>query len=130
MKSKTPLVIMEQTIMILVFALAAAVCMRVFVYSDKLSRQNEQRDNAIIMAQNAAEMLKYSGGKAESPTYYDRNWQSVSEQKNAAYRLEIIHTENEAHLLWAATIKVSRSDSTTLFELPVAGQRWEVSANG
>ena len=130
MKNKTPLVIMEQTIMILVFAFAAAICMQVFVYSDKLSRLNQQRDNAIIMAQNTAEMLKYSGGEAETPIYYDQNWQPVSEQENAAYQLEIIHTKNENHLLWTATIKVSRSDNTMLFELPVAGQRWEVSVDG
>jgi len=130
MKNKTPLVIMEQTIMILVFALAAAVCMRVFVYSDKLSHQNEQRDNAIIMAQNTAEMLKYSGGEAESPIYYDQNWQPVSEQKDAVYKLEIIHTENEDPLLWTATIKINHSDNTVLVELPVAGQRWEVRQYG
>ena len=130
MKNKTPLVIMEQTIMILVFALAAAVCMQVFVYSDKLTRLNQQRDNAVITAQNTAEMLKYSGGEAEFSIYYDQNWQPVSEQKNAVYQLEIIHTENEDPLLWKAIIKISRSDNTMLFELPVAGQRWEVPADG
>jgi len=130
MKNKTPLVIMEQTVMILVFAFAAAVCMQIFVCSDKLTRHNQQRDNAIIMAQNTAEMLKCSGGEAETPIYYDQNWQPVSGQKNAAYQLEIIHTENEDPLLWTAIVKISRSDNELLFELPVAGQRWEVSAVG
>jgi len=130
MKNKTPLVIMEQTVMILVFAFAAAVCMQVFVYSDKLSHHNQQRDNAVTVAQNTAEMLKYSGGEAEYTIYYDLNWQPVSEQENAAYRLETIYTESDNPKLWAAEIKVYGSDNELLFELPVAGQRWEVSAVG
>ena len=130
MKNKTPLVIMEQTVMILVFAFAAAICMQVFVYSDKLSRLNQQRDNAIIMAQNTAEMLKSSGGEAEYTIYYDLNWQPVSEQENAAYRLETIYTESDNSKLWAADIKVYGSGNDLLFELPVAGQRWEVREDG
>ena len=130
MKNKTPLVIMEQTVMILVFAFAAAVCMQVFVYSDKLSNHNQQRDNAVIVAQNAAEMLKYSGGESGDTLYYDLNWQPVSEQENAAYRLETIYNESDDPNLWTVAIKVYGSGNDLLFELPVAGQRWEVPAYG
>ena len=34
MRSKTPLALMEQMVMVLVFALAAALCLQVFVVSD------------------------------------------------------------------------------------------------
>lgn len=34
MRSKAPLVLMEQLVMVLVFALAAALCVQVFVLSD------------------------------------------------------------------------------------------------
>lgn len=37
-RSKAPLALMEQIIMILVFALASAVCLQAFVYADRLSR--------------------------------------------------------------------------------------------
>ena len=46
---------MEQIVMLLVFALAAAVCLRVFVLSGNLSRQGEIRGNAVTAVQNAAE---------------------------------------------------------------------------
>ena len=44
MRSKAPLVMMEQMVMLLVFALAAALCLQAFVKSDQLSQQGEVRD--------------------------------------------------------------------------------------
>ena len=58
MRSKAPLVLMEQLVMVLVFALAAALCVQVFVLSDQTSRSHEARDRAVVAAQNAAENLK------------------------------------------------------------------------
>ena len=60
-RSKTPLALMEQMVMVLVFALAAALCVQVFVLSDRTSRYGEARDRALLEAQSAAEALK-SGG--------------------------------------------------------------------
>ena len=40
MKSKAPLALMEQMVMLLVFALAAALCLQAFVQSDRLSRES------------------------------------------------------------------------------------------
>lgn len=60
MKSKAPLVLMEQLVMVLVFALSAAVCLQVFALSGGLSRTCEARDRAVVIAQNAAETLKGS----------------------------------------------------------------------
>ena len=40
-RSKAPLALMEQIIMILVFALAAAVCLQAFVYANGLSTRGE-----------------------------------------------------------------------------------------
>ena len=62
MRSKAPLVLMEQLVMVLVFALAAALCVQVFVLSDQTSRSYEARDRAVVAAQNAAEQLKGCGG--------------------------------------------------------------------
>jgi Tfp pilus assembly protein PilV len=58
MKSKATLFLMEQLVMLLVFALAAVLCMSVFVRSDRISEEIKQRDEAVILASNAAEMLK------------------------------------------------------------------------
>ena len=61
-RSKAPLALMEQIIMILVFAQAAAVCLQAFVYSNKLSVKGERENNAVSHAQEVAEYCKmYSG---------------------------------------------------------------------
>ena len=41
MRSKAPLILMEQMVMLLVFALAAALCLQAFVKSDSLSSRSE-----------------------------------------------------------------------------------------
>lgn len=65
-RSKAPLALMEQIIMILVFALAAAVCLQAFVYSNNLSVKGERENNAVSHAQEVAEYCKmYSGNLDE-----------------------------------------------------------------
>lgn len=65
MKNRTSLVLMEQLIMVLVFALAAALCLNFFVKADHISRETARRDEAILMAQNSAQVLKACAGDAE-----------------------------------------------------------------
>ena len=65
MKSKSPLVMLEQLIMLLVFALAAAMCLQAFALADSQSKTTIARDAAIIEVQQAAEVIKYCGGDME-----------------------------------------------------------------
>ena len=58
MKSKAPLLLMEQMVMLLVFALAAALCLQAFVKSG----DSEDRDRAAALCQNAAEAVRHSRG--------------------------------------------------------------------
>ena len=62
MKHKSSLLLMEQLIMLLVFALAAVLCLQIFIKADTLSRETEGQDRAVVLAQNAAALLKASGG--------------------------------------------------------------------
>lgn len=62
MKGKTALTLIEQSIMLLVLALAAALCLQAFVWADAHSRQNTARDQALIRLQSAAEVLKANNG--------------------------------------------------------------------
>jgi len=58
MKNKTSLMLMELLVMILVFALAGAICLKVFARSHEISETTLCRDRAVQVAQNAAETLK------------------------------------------------------------------------
>ena len=62
MRSKSPLALMEQVIMVLVFALAAALCLQVFAFSNQASRRNAAIDRAVTLCQTAAETLNAAGG--------------------------------------------------------------------
>jgi len=61
-KSKAPLALMEQLIMILVFALAAAICIQAFVYADRLSKSGERKEMAFLHMQEVAENCKAKAG--------------------------------------------------------------------
>lgn len=92
MKSKAPLLLMEQMVMLVVFALAAALCVQAFVRSDAASARNEARDEAVVLCQNAAETIRHSGGNFNEAAeklglefgqgstmfrYYDENWEPL-----------------------------------------------------
>ena len=62
MRSRVPLVLIEQTLLLLVFALAAVLCLEVFVWCEKASSLSAEKDWAAVEAQTAAEILKSTGG--------------------------------------------------------------------
>ena len=64
MKNKASLLLMEQLVMILVFSLAAALCLQAFAKAAEISGETARTDRAVVLAQNAAELLKASGGEA------------------------------------------------------------------
>jgi hypothetical protein len=136
MRSKAPLALMEQLVMVLVFALAAALCVQVFVLSDQTSRRNEARDRAVLAAQNLAEALKGGdvstylsemqgsvNGNSGVIVFYDADWQCVTAgADNIAYYAQSQYVETPTDWLWQAEISVCQADGTVLFSIPVAGQ--------
>lgn len=140
MRSKAPLALMEQAIMVLVFALAAALCLQAFVWSDRTSRQNQDRDQAMLLAQSAAEALKQAGGDmahAQAQTaerlegqvsqgmlyaFFDGEGRPAS-QEAAVYRLNAQGEPTQIPGLWQAQVWVTREvDGMMLAQLPVAWQ--------
>lgn len=121
MKSKTPLVLMEQLIMVLVFALAAAVCLRLFAVSEQISRKNEAISQAVLIAQNAAEQLKSSQGDPEAAAQI-----LLPDSDEWEYRLEIREEETSINGMGSARILVYGRDGKKaeelLFEIPTAWQ--------
>lgn len=140
MKSKTPLALMEQLAMVLVFALAAAVCLQVFVLADRISRTCQARDQAVTAAQSAAETLKGYHGDYERAAqrlggmlddqrwllYYDENWQQT--EADAAYRMTVTPASSGQTLLGMADIAVYNERGESLFELSVAWQEVDDNA--
>lgn len=127
MKSKTTLALIEQLIMVLVFALAAALCLRLFVAADARSDRRAEIDHAVLAAQTAAEQLKQQHGDADAMgrKVFDSEWNDISEGENAAYYLRVSEETTEYDCLWKANISVCTADGIELFSLPVSGQRSE-----
>ena len=135
MRSKAPLVLMEQMVMILVFALAAALCVQVFVLSDQTSRNNEARAQALTAAQSAAETLKHYDGDYETAAqklggswnggvwefFCDEDW-NVTGNTNAAYHVRVTPVDSGHALLGNAEIAVCTTAGEQLCSLPVAWQ--------
>ena len=65
MKSKVTLQLMEQLVMLLVFSLAAALCLQCFAAAAAIRRETALRDRAVLLAQNGAEAVKAAAGDPE-----------------------------------------------------------------
>lgn len=135
MRSKAPLVLIEQIIMLLVFSIAAAICVRAFVYADQLSLEKELRDQAIIKAQTVAETYKYYSGNAENAlndiggiiennkwiTYWDGRW-NICDDSQSQYKIVVTNEKNNVKGLGTAELKVFSIDGKQIIILPVAWQ--------
>jgi hypothetical protein len=125
---------MEQAIMLLVFALAAALCLRAFVWADVQSAQSAAQDHALLQAQNAAETLKSCGGDLSAAAQrwggawdgmtwtiqYDNDWAQT--EQAGAFTLRVTPEESGLDYLGAAHFQVERADGQILTELRVCWQ--------
>ncbi len=137
MRSKAPLVLMEQIVMVLVFALTAALCLRMFVLADRLSVKYAASDRAVLEAQNAAEWMKQGRlsdyleeyravGESEAwLILFDEDWEVTGQIEKAEYFLQILQVECGQDALWKAEVLVLAGEEE-LFRLTVAGQKTEV----
>ena len=134
MKSKAPLSLMEQLIMLLVFALAAALCLQVFVLSGRVSRSCETKSNAVAAVQSAAEITKackgdteqleqFLGGSDIAGTWqlgYNKNWEQTAPSQ-AYYLVNIKPVPTENPVLGSAEVSAHSPDGT-LFSVTVSWQ--------
>jgi len=141
MRGKAPLALMEQMIMLLVFALAAALCLQAFAKSDELSKQGEERDRAAALCQTTAEVIRSCGGDPAQALSsaaekldcryeqgllwadYDGDWNRATD---GAYRLTAQGVPNDTPGLHTVCVAVDRRGET-LFEITVAWQGEDIT---
>ena len=125
---------MEQMCMILIFALAAAICLQGFAKAHQISHTQQQKDQAVMAVQNAAEALKHTQGdlaetaeilrgsckETAAAVFYNENWQPVA-QENSVFTLHIDLLTSDSPLLGSASVRVLTGE-TVLFELTVSWQ--------
>ena len=121
MKNKASLLLMEQLVMILGFALAAAVCLRGFAYASQVSREICQQEEAVYLAQSTAEQLKASRELPER-TFYNEDLMPVREDESWCYCVQVTLLPSDLPGLGQAQIHVGSADTSQLFSLTVGWQ--------
>ena len=138
MKNKVTLVLIELAVMLTVFALAAALCLNAFVWSDEISKNCEAQERALLHAQNAAEILKTCkgdlikasellGGSSDGKSWYicyNEGWEQT--ETVSIYKLTAELLPQESNYLGSAQISVWDNEAC-LIELNAAWQ--EVAAD-
>lgn len=126
MKNRTPLVLMEQMIMVLVFALAAALCIGIFVQSGNTAKETKFRDDAVVLAQNGTEVIKACGGDLEDTARVLKGTCTEKEVvvQSEGYTMVITPVESDTPGLAQAEICVSM-DGILIFTLRTGWQEME-----
>lgn len=134
-KSRAPLVLMEQLVMVLVFALAAAVCIQSFVMTGIRSKKLVQKDHAMMVCESLAEIVKAchgdknkilseTGGSLQEDRIqvsYDENWNRVP-REDAVY-MAVFQLQDTKSLCHRGTITVTAQENEdVLFSLDIAWQ--------
>lgn len=129
-KNKSGVFLMELIIVVLFVSLALTVCVKVFVSGEKLSKKSYALTNAVIQAQNAANLIKNNFGDLEvlekyygldksedNPTvYFDDKFEECSENDNYTYKMIIEQTKEES--LIVSNIKLlSINEDESVYEL-------------
>ena len=135
MKNKSPLFLMEQLSMILVFALAAALCLQGFSLAARSSRRQESVSYAATQVQTAAEFLKSTHGDYEQAAlyhggswngeqwtiHYDENWTPTSHSQTGTYTLTVVPIKTDQVLMGGSHLRMMQGEDI-LFEIQVAWQ--------
>jgi hypothetical protein len=132
-KSKSSLFLLELLIIIAFFAVASAVCIRLFARAHVVSVDSRDLNRAVIVAQSAAETFKAACGDQQAMArilggvigpgeeillYYDSGWHPVPEQHENGYAMRV-HTRLEGYLM-VADIGVFKAGGGEVFSLEAA----------
>lgn len=129
---KTSLFLMELLVSLAVFALAAALCVQCFVYAHLSAEETGQLDQAVILAENGAELIRAGGldlaqatlgggrpSHEELRCWYDESWQACGEAE-ASYTLSLTLVAAGPWLDEGASRVYHSHSGEEIFSLPVA----------
>lgn len=134
MKGKSALALMEQAIMLLILAVAAALCLQAFVWADANSKKSGNCDRAMVQLQSAAEILKayrgdmdaaagVFGGQTDENGWtvcWDENWEQTDAP--GMYWLSVTPESALTEYLGCADLVLKQEDGTALGSLQVCWQ--------
>lgn len=124
-RRKSTLFLVEQLIVIAVFALCAVACISILTASFFMARDSKDTANALIIAQNCAETLKAPGSSLSFGfmVYYDKDWKAIRTSESAAFVLTIsgdVSLHDGDSFFYDGTVAVNKINGESLVSLPVA----------
>jgi len=142
MRSRSTLFLIEQLIVIAVFAICAATCARILTTAYFNARDSKDLSNAILAAENGAEVFKATGGvpgrvaqmlggvtamvdgAPAAIIYYDKQW-TVCGEDDAFYRLLLVVGGPESGLpqLLSGDLTVEKLTGEEILAFPVMVRR-------
>lgn len=108
--SRSGLFMMEMLVVVFFFILCAGICIMVYVRANNMSQLGQDTHRGVNAAQSLAEYLQaygeeglaeYFDGQEKDGEYYfywDKDWQKVAEEKDAAYAASVSVTR-ENHMM-------------------------------
>jgi hypothetical protein len=133
-RSRSTLFLIEQLIVITIFALCASVCVKIFVASYIMANDARDMNRALVAAKNGAECFKaygdaekaaavLGGAASGGVVYYDAFWRACGEEK-ASYvlRLRTLGFESAASPL-ACELSVEKMTGEEIIGFTVAAKR-------
>lgn len=135
--ARPSLFLMELVVALLFFALAAAVCLRLFLAAWRISEDSQALSQATLLTQSAAECFKAAGGDLQGTaelfgapvsedvvtTFYDGSWRPSVAWK-AKYILTVRRTGEQGRLI-SGLVDVRGQGGVPVFSLEVSAWREE-----
>ena len=139
-RSKSTLFLMEQLIVVAVFAICAAACVRILVASYMMATDSRDMRNAIHVAESGAECYKAVAGDLEKTAgimggsvsdnngnyqatmFYDKSWQP-SDESAAAYALRLVSSAGASEPLSSTDLSVEKKTGEIILAFTVIARR-------
>lgn len=117
--SKSAIFLFELMIVILVFTIAAAVCVKIFVSAYSMSEESRALTMSATIAASAADVFKASNGGDDEASYFDEDWNPVMDEADAYYSVEIEDAGRTDQLLSATVNVYARGEGAPIYTLDV-----------
>lgn len=112
MKNKSSLALIELCIMLLVLALASALCLRIFAWAEQRAKENAARDLALVQMQSVAEKIKAAGNIEEVTKTMETTWDGNSWRIDGEdYEIRIMPMEDQEENLGCAYLEAIYRDA-------------------
>lgn len=147
MRRRYTSVLVEMTVMLAVFTVAAALCMQAFARAEEISRRSGAKDRAVTLCQSVAEVIRQNGGDLAAAltlvsggtpdsgedgyaVYYGTDWALLpgGEKEKTGYTLRAVELENGRADLGKARVETLMGGES-LFSIEISWQK-EVGSRG